>query len=118
MFPRYLFLLLDRESEAWRKAQYAKGVNRLLGAEAGKPSPLRPGTIEELRARCGEDGTMTVDRRVYVKPGDSIRITNGPFKSFEGVCFKSAKDRVSVMLSLFGRPNPITLRLSEVALVA
>lgn len=118
MFPRYLFVLFDRGSDAWRPAQHAKGVQRVLGAEAGLPSAVRPGAVEELRTRCDADGVVTVDRRTYVKPGDTVRITEGPFLDFEGICFKSAKDRVSIMLTMFGRPNPVTLRLSEVALVA
>ena len=118
MFPRYLFIQADPRDTLWRRAQYAKGVVRLLGSEQGSPAMVRPGAVEALKAQCDEDGAATVDLRVDVKPGSTVKITDGPFVDFQGLCLKSFRDRVQVMLVLFGRPTSVGFRLPQVAVMA
>ena len=48
--------------------------------------------------------------------GDSVRIMDGPLASFTGVVeeIEPEKNRVCVMVSMFGRETPVDLELDQV----
>ena len=48
--------------------------------------------------------------------GDHVRIMDGPLASFTGVVeeIEPDKNRVSVMVSMFGRETPVDLELDQV----
>jgi transcriptional antiterminator NusG len=64
--------------------------------------------MKSLQRRMGiEEPTFTID----VQVGETIRITDGPFKELEGKVAEVDSDRgkVKVMVSMFGRETPIEL---------
>lgn len=101
LFPRYLFVSLDREREPWRAVLSTFGVSRFVGGAEG-PEPVPEAVIEGLRARAGPDGLFAL--RARLKAGDRVRIAQGPFAELEGV-FQAASDaeRVLILLRLLGR---------------
>ena len=48
--------------------------------------------------------------------GDHVKIVDGPLASFTGVVeeIEPEKNRVSVMVSMFGRETPVELELDQV----
>ena len=50
--------------------------------------------------------------------GDHVRIIDGPLSAFTGVVeeVEPEKNRVSVMVSMFGRKTPVELELDQVEL--
>ena len=56
----------------------------------------------------------TCQRTFYV--GDHVKIVDGPLASFTGVVeeIEPEKNRVSVMVSMFGRETPVELELDQV----
>lgn len=97
LFPRYLFARFDVEEALWR-VRYTRGVHSVVSFGTG-PSAVRDDLIALLREQGGEDGVVQIGKEL--RAGDRVRISEGPFKDFEGVFTGRMKDdeRVRILLS-------------------
>lgn len=108
LFPRYLFVEIDTESEPWRSILSTFGVHSLIG-DSDAPQPVPAAVIEALRARAGADGTFELKPR-NLKSGDRVRVTVGPLADLEGLFeAETDADRVRVLLTLMGREVRVIL---------
>jgi transcriptional antiterminator NusG len=59
-----------------------------------------------------EDVPVNVDYDI----NDSVRVMNGPFENFVGVVqeINKEKQKVKVLVSMFGRETPVELEFSQV----
>lgn len=128
LFPRYLFLR-QHERPDWYSVRRCNGVESVLGIE-GTPIAIPDKAISDLqRAQANLDWDDTEEakrRRGLTKKnlfetqrskleGATVLITEGPFKSFEGlVSDVTAINKLNVEISVFGRPTPISLELGQV----
>jgi transcriptional antiterminator RfaH len=115
LFPRYLFVNIDLQSQRWRSIQSTIGVSRLVtngDAPAAVPAPI----ISGLKDREDECGFIAMAQGPSFAPGDKIRILGGAFAEafglFEGT---SDRDRVAILLDLLGRKVRIMLGADMVA---
>ena len=55
---------------------------------------------------------------VTFKVGDTIKVIDGPFNDFSGFVeeINTEKNKVKVMVSIFGRPTPVELDFLQVKL--
>ena len=55
-----------------------------------------------------------------VKVGDNVRIVSGPLESFLGVVdnVSSEKEKIRVMVQMFGRETPIDLDFNQVEVIS
>lgn len=102
MFPRYLFIHLNRETDNWAPIRSTLGVVSIVRfgrAAARVPDDL----LTMLRSREDTQGVQILPVDEY-KPGSRIRITQGGFAGYEGL-FQAAtgRDRVTVLLDVLGR---------------
>lgn len=102
MFPRYLFIHLNRRTDNWAPIRSTLGVVSIVrfGRNAARvPDSL----IATLRAREDEQGIQVVPLEEF-KPGRRVRLTHGRFAGYEGI-FQAASghDRVIVLLDILGR---------------
>lgn len=103
LFPRYLFVSLDRLYEQWRPILSTIGVCNLV-RQGDRPVTAAGGLIEELKAR-ERQGDFDHEAQIRkIKPGDPVRITAGPFADIVGqFCGVATEQRVYVLLDLLGR---------------
>jgi transcriptional antiterminator RfaH len=103
LFPRYLFVGLDRLTQLWRPIRSTVGVVGLVsGAE--EPVTVAPATIEMLRRREGEGAFDVVSPVQNLCAGDAVRVTEGPFADLVGRLVGLADhERVYVLVELLGR---------------
>ena len=108
VFPGYLLIKMVMTDDTWHLVRNVRGVTGFVGS-ANKPIPL---TEEEVLAMGMEKHEIVVRYNV----GDHVRIMDGPLASFTGVVEEIApeKNRVSVMVSMFGRETPVDLELDQV----
>ena len=108
VFPGYVLLKLVMTDEAWHLVRNVRGVTGFVGS-ANKPIPL---SEEEVLAMGMEKHEIVVRYNV----GDHVRILDGPLASFTGVVeeIEPEKNRVSVIVSMFGRETPVELELDQV----
>ncbi len=108
VFPGYVLVKLILSDEVWYVVNNVRGVTGFVGSGT-KPTPL---TEEEVLQ-------LGVEKREIVVgygPGDRVRINDGPLTSFIGVvdALEPEKNRVRVIVSMFGRETPVELELDQV----
>ena len=108
VFPGYVLIKMVMTDEAWHLVRNVRGVTGFVGS-ANKPIPL---SEEEVLAMGMEKHEIVVRYNV----GDHVRIMDGPLASFTGVVdeIEPEKNRVSVIVSMFGRETPVELELDQV----
>ena len=103
LFPRYLFVAIDRLQQRWSPIRSTVGVYDLV-RRGDLPAEVPEGLVEELQAR-EHDGGFDHDAQIQkIKLGDSVRIAAGPFADLVGRFYGVAsEERVFVLLDLLGR---------------
>ena len=107
-FPRYLFVRLDMERARWRAINSSLGVVSMVGA-GGRPSPIDDQIIQMLKSREDEAGLIVPVQTPDFAQGAAIRILEGPLVDLVGLFELGEADRVTILLSLLGRPVRVTL---------
>ena len=108
VFPGYVLIKMVMTDDTWHLVRNVRGVTGFVGS-ANKPIPL---TEEEVLAMGMEKHEIVVRYNV----GDHVKIVDGPLASFTGIVeeIEPEKNRVSVMVSMFGRETPVDLELDQV----
>ena len=107
VFPGYVLIKMVMTDDTWHLVRNVRGVTGFVGS-ANKAIPL----TEEVLAMGMEKHEIVVRYQV----GDHVKIVDGPLSSFTGVVeeIEPEKNRVSVMVSMFGRETPVELELDQV----
>ena len=108
VFPGYVLIKMVMTDDTWHLVRNVRGVTGFVGS-ADKPIPLAE---EEVLAMGMEKHEIVVNYNV----GDHVKIVDGPLASFTGIVeeIEPEKNRVSVMVSMFGRETPVELELDQV----
>ena len=108
VFPGYVLVKMIMTDDSWHLVHAVRGATHFVGSD-GKAVPL---TDEEIIA-------MGVERRevkVGYNVGDTVKVVDGPLSGFNGTVdeLEINKNRVRVVVSMFGRETPIDLELDQV----
>ena len=108
VFPGYVLVKMVLTDETWHLVRNVRGVTGFVGS-GNKAIPL---TDEEIAA-------LGVEKREVVvgyQAGDSVKIIDGALESFIGTVEEVDVDRnkVRVVVSMFGRETPVELELDQV----
>ena len=108
VFPGYVLVKMVMTDESWHLVRNVRGVTGFVGS-GGKAIPLSEKEIIDLGVERHE---IVVDFAV----GDSVKVVDGPLEGFIGVVdeLEAEKDRVRVIVSMFGRETPVDLELDQV----
>ena len=108
VFPGYVLVKMIVTEESWYIVRNTRGVTGFVGSGTD-PIPL---TNEEIRNMGFETTIINVDYEV----NDSVKVVNGPLSGFIGTVqeINKEKNKVKVMVSMFGRETPVDLELSQV----
>ncbi|MBR2929444.1 MAG: transcription termination/antitermination factor NusG [Oscillospiraceae bacterium] len=111
VFPGYVLIKMVLTDDTWHLIRNIRGVTGFVGS-ANKPIPL---TEEEVAALRMEPNEIIVNYNV----GDQVRITDGPLESFMGTVesIEPEKNKVCVVVSMFGRETPVELELDQVEVI-
>lgn len=108
VFPGYVLVKMIVTEESWYIVRNTRGVTGFVGSGTD-PIPL---TNEEIRNMGFETTIINVDYEV----NDSVKVVNGPLSRFIGTVqeINKEKNKVKVMVSMFGRETPVELEFSQV----
>ena len=115
-FPGYLLVRLEMDKETKYLLENVNGVISFVGPK-GHPQPLKK---EEAQRFLGDfDGDGTALKTVEVAPykvGDPVKVTDGPFMDFSGFVQEVSHDKqkLKVLVSIFGRQTPVELDYLQV----
>ena len=112
VFPGYVLIKMVMTDDTWHLVRNVRGVTGFVGEASNKPIPL---TEDEVLALGMEKHEIVV----LYKVGDRVRINDGPLESFTGLVdeIDPEKNRVSVVVSMFGRETPVEMELDQVEVI-
>ena len=108
VFPGYVLVKMILTDESWHLIHNVRGATGFVGSD-GKAIPR---TEEEIYDQGIEHKEIVVGYAL----GDEVRVTDGPLAGFNGVVdeLEPDKNRVRVVVSMFGRETPVDLELDQV----
>ncbi len=115
-FPGYILIKMVLTPETRYVVENTNGVLSFIGSN-NIPVPLRPNEVSRIIGEVEKkEGQELVECPFNV--GDSVKVTDGPFDDFAGYVEEINKDKqkVKVMVSIFGRPTPVELDFFQVEL--
>ena len=114
LFQRYLFVGIDRATTGWRPVLSTFGVASVV-CGGDEPVPVPHGVIDTLREREREGSFDEVTPALKLKPGDRVRMSEGPFADLVGRLAAACDDeRVFVLFDFLGRTVKAEVRADAV----
>jgi transcriptional antiterminator NusG len=112
VFPGYILVQMKMDEDSWYVVRNTPGVTGFVGM-GNEPTPLRPEEVNQIMRRMEAEAPKI---KVTYKPGQRVRIIDGPFNDFMGTVgdIDMEKAKVRVMVSFFGRETPVELDFLQV----
>lgn len=113
-FPGYILAKMVLNDQTWHLVRGLPRVNSFLGAN-GKPSPISQAEVNRIMNQVKTSSERPTQSHNY-EVGESVRVNEGPFATFQGVVeeIEHDKNRLKVSVMIFGRPTPVELEFSQV----
>jgi transcriptional antiterminator NusG len=107
VFPGYVLVQMIMTDESWYVVRNTPGVTQIIS------TPLRP---EEMQGILKRMEAAAPKVKVTFRPGQKVRIIDGPFEDFVGSVdeVNMEKGKVRVLVSFFGRETPVELDFLQV----
>ncbi len=115
LYPGYIVVNMIINDDSWFLVRETPGIGDFTGA-AGKPAPLTKEEIDRIIATtkpevedAGEGDNIKTS--IKFKVGDRVRVKEGYFQNYEGEvsAIDERNGRITVMINIFGRLNPVEL---------
>ena len=107
IYPGYVLVEMIVTDDSWYVVRNTPNVTGFIGAGT-IPIPVSKKEIDNLMERMEEKEPQY---KIEVKPGDLVKIIDGPFKDFDGRVsdIDEEKGKVKVLVNMFGRDTPVEL---------
>jgi transcription termination/antitermination protein NusG len=114
IFPGYVLVQMDITDDVWFLIRETSGIGDFVGAH-GRPAPMEPHEVERLLGEM-ERTQEKPKVKIQFQKGESVKIKEGPFESFDGIVddVDPEKGIVKVIVTIFGRPTPVELEYWQV----
>ena len=112
-YPGYMFVQMNLTDESWHLVKDTPKVSGFVGGQ--RPSPVPRSEILTITQQM-EDGAARPKPKVVFEAGDHVRVNDGAFANFTGTIeeVKPEKQKVRVLVSIFGRATPVELDYGQV----
>ena len=113
-FPGYVLVKMTMTDDAWHLVKDTPKVTGFLGAR-NRPSPITEAEAMRIVKQV-QEGVEHPKPSVSFEVGEQVRVSDGPFASFNGVVEEVDEERarLKVEVSIFGRPTPVELEYGQV----
>ena len=130
-YPGYVLVKMVLTDQSWQVVRNIRGVTGFVGGDSrlsGNTSPMQGTEGKERKAILAtplseeEILALGVEKRelnLGFQLGDSVKVLDGPLEGFIGTVdeLDTARNRVRVTVSMFGRETPVELELDQVEAV-
>jgi transcriptional antiterminator NusG len=112
IFPGYVMVEMIVTDDSWYVVRNTPNVTGFVGSGT-IPTPISESEVTSLQKRMGMDEPKF---KIDVKASDLVRITDGPFKDYEGKVgeIDEEKGKIKVLVSIFGRETPLELDFLQI----
>jgi transcription termination/antitermination protein NusG len=113
-FPGYVLVKANLTDDAYHLIKNTPKVTGFLGADK-KPMPISETEAQRIMNQV-QEGIERPKPSVSFEVGENVRVSDGPFASFNGVVEEvdDARSRLKVAVSIFGRATPVELEFGQV----
>ena len=107
IFPGYVLVNMIVTDDSWYVVRNTPNVTGFVGSGT-VPTPVHEEEVKNIQKRMGVEEPKF---KIEFEKDDLVRITDGPFKGYEGKVSEidEAKGKVKVLVSIFGRETPVEL---------
>jgi len=112
VYPGYVLVEMIVTDDSWYVVRNTPRVTGFIGAGT-VPTPISENEIKSLQKRMGvEEPKYKID----VAKGDLVKITDGPFKDYDGKISEidEKRGKIKVLVSIFGRETPVELDFLQI----
>jgi transcriptional antiterminator NusG len=112
-YPGYMFVQMVMDERTFHLVKNTPKITGFLGGS--KPTPVPEREITGIHSAMTE-GKSKPKPKVVFEQGDSVRVIDGPFANFAATVeeVKPDKQKVRVLVSIFGRATPVELDFTQV----
>lgn len=112
IFPGYVLVEMIVTDDSWYVVRNTPNVTGFVGSGT-TPTPIADPEVKALMERMG---VAEPKYKIDVETGSAVRITDGPFKEFEGKVAEvdEGRGKVKVLVSMFGRETPVELDFLQI----
>ena len=113
-FPGYVLLKMNLTDAAWNMVKNTAKVTDFLGS-GGKPLPISQKEADNILNQV-QEGVERPKPNIAFEVGEQVRVSDGPFASFNGLVeeIDEERARLKVSVSIFGRSTPVELEYAQV----
>jgi transcriptional antiterminator NusG len=108
IYQGYVLVDMVLTEDSWYVVRNTPRVTGFVGADSTTPTPLSKEEIDFIMAKMGD---REAKFKVDIRPGETVKIIDGPFKDYEGKVAEvdEEKGKIKVMVPLFGRDTAVEL---------
>ena len=113
-FPGYVLVKMELTDEAYHLIKNTPKVTGFLGS-GSKPMPVSEKEVARIIGAI-EEGVERPKPTIQFEIGEQVRVTDGPFASFNGSVEQVDEERarLRVTVAIFGRATPVELEYGQV----
>ena len=113
-FPGYILVNMDLSDESWHLVKNTPKVTDFLGGK-GRPVPISQAEADRIVHQV-QEGIDRPKPAIMFEVGEEVRVSDGPFNSFNGIVedVDEERSRLKVSVSIFGRATPVELEYTQV----
>jgi transcription termination/antitermination protein NusG len=108
-FPGYILVHMELNDETWH---IVRGTPKITGFVGGStmPTPIADEEVARMTQQIKE-GAAKPKPKIRFEEGENVRVVSGPFANFSGFVDEvmPEKEKVRVMVQVFGRATPVVL---------
>lgn len=114
IMPGYMFVQMVLDDETWHLVKNTQKITGFIGDDKN-PKPMSDKEVGRLRQDT-EEGAVRPKAKQTFEEGVNVRVVDGPFLNFSGVVEEvmPQKQKVRVLVSIFGRATPVELDFMQV----
>ena len=114
-FPGYVLVKMVLNDQTFHIVNSVPKVTGFLGS-GKKPLPVSQKEVDRILGQVEEGETAPARPSILYDVGETVKVIDGPFASFEGVVEDVDEEaaRLKVSVSIFGRATPVELEYTQV----